>query len=223
MSNSNEFFDRDKDGYLLLKRRDKSKNTVKDDKKQSLNPFKKGSWKHFMYKKCKKHKTSKYVIAFHVNKLENFIISRKNKLKVKIFKRLLDMDALEKIGDDSFVLINSRNNMYTKLSMKCYLKLIKIKKISILYQIYGQYDINDKGVELVNELSVIDNINDLMCDINYYRQIESAIHSGEYWSKEFAYVKTKTRIMVLMDNEDDVKIFNSLNSFLDSFHFIPLL
>lgn len=195
-------------------------------KKSSKNPFKKGSWKHYMYKILKKWKSNKYVSDFHFMKAENLIIYRNDKVKVKAFKKVPDKELLQKIQkkyENSFVLINAGEGIYLRISIASYLKFMEIDKMEIYLHMKCKDDATDTWFDVMDDYKTIDTIFELMSFINYYRQLVHGVEDVQCAVCTFTYVKYDIRAVVLKRDGSAETYKGDFNDFLSEYKFEPLL
>lgn len=195
-------------------------------KKSSKNPFKKGSWKHYMYKILKKWKSSKYVSDFHFVKAENLVIYWNDKVKVKAFKKAPDKETLQKIQkkyEDSFVLINAGEGVFLRISVTSYLKFMEIDKMEIYLHMKCKDDATDTWFDIADDYKTIDNISELMSFVNYYRQLVHGVEDVQCAVCTFTYVKYDIRTVVLKQDGSAETYKGDFNDFLTEYEFDPLL
>ena len=221
----------DKDGFLVLipkkTKNDKSESKPKKEKpeKAHKNPFKKGSWKSYMYKRLKKWKPSKLSPDFHFVKSENIILMTDGETpKVSLFNHRLTKGKLEKLKQkhqDCAVLINCGVNTYLKISLKSYLKLIEIDKIYISVSITALDDGFNERFDFYNTEQVITNINDLMSFVNYHRQCIEGIYEIQANVCSFTDVNFKFKIVVLKRNGKAEVYKGDMNDFMAAYDISP--
>lgn len=221
----------DKDGFLVLipkkVKEDKVPQKPKKEKpeKQHKNPFKKGSWKSYMYKRLKKWRSSKLSPDFHFVKLENIILMTDGETpKVSLFNRRLTKGKLEKLKTkhpECAVLINCGCNTYLKISLKSYLKLIEIDKICISVAITALDDGFNERFDFYDNEQVITNINDLMNFINYHRQCIEGIYEIQANVCSFTDVDFKFKIVVLKRNGKAEVYKGDMNDFMAAYSITP--
>lgn len=221
-----EYFDND--GFVqLIKKSPKPKDEKPAPKKKIFkNPFKKGSWKSDFFKKFKRTRVSPHVEDFHFVKMENLLVYRKDDPKTLISKTRFNLKDLEKISkkySDSFVLINAFNNTYIKLTLKSYLKLMKVKSIVIEYKVMVQEDGDDEICEYYEADQVISNINELMGFINYFRELINGV--GEVQARVCCYtwVEFKVKTLVIKQDGSTKSFKGDFNEVMEYFDIKPLL
>lgn len=163
----NEFY-----SLIPISKESKPKGSDKD-KKAKKPHFKKGSWKHWLYKLAMKWKPSRFVEDFHFTKLENVLIAQSSDPEVMLFKKRVDKHTLKEISrlaDDCYILINATSHMFMKISIASYKKLMKIDKIAINFTLQASYDGECEIQDIYHFEQVIDSINELAKFINYHRQ-----------------------------------------------------
>lgn len=218
--------DRDKNGFIVLKRvsADTKAPTYKKARK---NPFKKGSWKAWLYKKLKKWKSSKYVADFHYMHATNAIIQSKNKTKTVIMSTRPDDDMVDKLKSkkyrDAMVMIDCGEGVYLRISSKCYCKLMEIDRIAINVSLKAQEDGEDDFFDVFDEDKVYDNINTLLSWVNYYRQLVNGIGEIQCRCCWFTYVKYNCKTVVQKRDGSIETYKGDFNEFLTAYDFDPLL
>ena len=221
----------DKDGFIQLIRRSESVaaegKSEKKEKKSSKRPFKKGSWKMWLYKKLKKWKSSKHVSDFHFTKQINvFLTERKDKVKAFVSgQKPTDeqLKRLQKHKDDSFVLINCGEGIYTRISVRCYLKLLEVDRIAISISMICSDDAGDEEFSAYDDEQVFDNINSFLSWVNYYRQLVYGVCEVQSHMCGFMYTRYKAKT-VIRYTDGSVKAFKGdFNEVLTEFDFDPLL
>lgn len=225
---------KDKDGFTVLIKSQPdeyyrvSVQTEKEKpvKKVSKNPFKKGSWKFSLLKKLKKHHSTSKVSSFHFTKLENIIIYRNSKPKAILSKKAFSEETLRKMSEkypDCYILINCRESMYMKLSLKSYLSLMEIDKMVIEYTMKASDDCENETYEIYDNRIVIDNINDLCNWINYYRQLIDGVGEVQAMCCSFTYYKYKVKTLIKKTDGSYETYKGDFNEVLKKYHITPLL
>lgn len=220
----------DDEGFQLLVRKEPDSTKKKEKKIKRLrdlkNPFKKGSWKFEFFKKLKRYRDSKFVEDFHFVKMENLLIYRKDDPKALISKTRFSQKELEKIADkydDSYVLINAGENIFIKLSLKAYLKLIKINKMVISYRIQVMEDGEDEFVDYYEAEEIIDNINELMAFLNYYRQLAHGVAEVQARVCCYTWVNFKVKTLIVKQDGSTQTYKGDLNEVLRDYNITPLI
>lgn len=169
---------RDADGFIHLQHKvhdqDRAPKKEKPKAKKVKSPkFKKGTWRHWLYKKLRDWKSSKFAADFHFEKRENILIACKKDPEVVFFNRKLDKGTLKElkklVGNDAFVLVDSYDKTFMQIPIESYLKLMTIEKMIISFRLRANND-DVEIVDVYEREDVIDNINDLAHFINYHRQ-----------------------------------------------------
>lgn len=224
-----EFYD--KDGFVQLvprftkddKKTEKAKpETIKSNK----NPFKKGSWKAWLFKKAKKWKSSKLVSDFHFTKLENIVVYENDKPKVILSKTKIGKDKLKKLADkpNCYILINARDNVFVKLSIKSYLKLMKVNKMAITITVYGKDDGREDDPYIVyDDEMVLDNINDLMNWVNYLRQLINGVMSMQAQCCGYVWYDFKVKTVIIKTDGEPETYKGDFNEVMKAYNITPLL
>ncbi|MDE6321916.1 MAG: hypothetical protein K2L93_06400, partial [Muribaculaceae bacterium] len=76
------------DGFFtLIPKKTTSNNKTKKKKKSKAPKFKKGGWKHWLYKKLKGWKSSRHVKQFHLDSARNIIIASTSDPEAMFFDR----------------------------------------------------------------------------------------------------------------------------------------
>ena len=219
----------DQEGFIQLIHKQsvpKEPEKEKKSKKNAKNPFKKGSWKHAMLKVLKKWKSSKYIVGFHFVKTENLLVYRNDKAKIKISNVPFSKEKLLKINekyDDAYVLINASEGVFIRISIPCYLKFSEVDKIQINVDIKGQEDGDDEWFDMYTDTMTIDNINQLMDFINYYRQMVKGCMEVQAHCCWYTYVKYKVKTVILKQDGTAEAYKGDFNEFLAEYEFDPLL
>lgn len=224
----------DKDGFIqLIKKIDKPEKEKKEQSKETKkdlkdlkNPFKKGSWKARFFKLAKKFRVLKGVEDFHFVKLDNLLVYRNNDPKLVISKTRFSVKELEKIAkkyEESYVLINAYSNTFLKLSIKSYLKLIKINKIVIEYTVETQEDGEDDFFEIYTATEIFDNINALMGFINYYRQLIEGVSEIQARVCNYTWVNFKVKTLVVKQDGSTKTFKGDFNEVMKEYGITPLL
>lgn len=221
----------DQDGFLILIKKTKPEAQPakpKKEKKLKKNPFKKGTWKHALMKTLLKWKSSKNISDFHFTKLDNLLISTDNSKKYKAFSTRMSKEKLDKFSskhDKAMILINAGLGVYIKLSLKCYLALMEINRIRISIFLKGQEDgaEEDEWFDIYEDNTTIDNINQLMDFINYYRQLVNGVATVQAHCCWYTYVKYNVKTVVLKQDGSAEAYKGDFNEFLEKYHFEPLL
>lgn len=204
------------------KKKEKRLKLIKDIK----NPFKKGSWKYNLFKHLKKFRISKFIEDFHFVKLENILIYRKDDPKAIISKTRFSQKDLEKISnkyEDAFILVNASCNTYIKISLKSYMKLMKIQRLAVDYKVNVMEDGDDEFFEYYSHSVLIDNINDLMDFINYYRQLVNGIGDVQACVCCYSWIEFKVKTLVVFNDGTTETYKGDFNEFLKDFNISPLI
>lgn len=213
---------RDENGFIRLTRTNKKDEDEPKKEKKSKQAkkvkFKKGSWKHRLYKLLEKWKSSPFVIKGHFVKLKNLLVVLGKDGKSIEFTEKLKNKNLD--GDvNRYVLINCYNGIYTRISSKAYKKLCLIDKISISFRLEGSYDETESYDVYQNEF-VIDNINDLLSFVNFHRCGIEGVYEMMCSCCTFTLYDYHFKVVVLM-RDGTVKTYKSdLNDFMKEFDLI---
>lgn len=225
---------RDENGFLRLIKKSKisssqetipvpekitpvEKKPVKESKPKKVK-FKKGSWKYFLLKKLRHWRSSKFVKKFHFQKVWNLFILPNGK---KNGKYLQFNEKVKNIQDpNSYLLINSYDGIYTRVSSKAYHQLCRIDKISLSFTLRGEYD-DGEIFDVYQDDRIIDNVNDLMSFINQHRQGITGVYDMMSYCGGFVIYDFKFRIVVQM-KDGEVKTYKSdMNDFMKEFGLDP--
>lgn len=217
--------ERDKDGFITLKRIENKTEKDKPVKKAAVNPYKKGSNKYRMFKSCKNHRLSKWVQGFHHEKAENVIlgVDKKDKPKVIITSHPVGKKELSDAGiqktDGLSVLINCGYNTYQKIPYTAYKKLKKIDKILIEFKIisYDSDNDNEDGNECFCHQYHIDSIGELLRWYLYFRHLSEYVNDLTCSLLWYTRVEYKVNMIVLKTNDTNVYYKNDFNKFLDKY------
>lgn len=218
----------DKDGFIqLIRKTEDVKPEKKKEKKSSKRPFKKGSWKMWLYKKIKRWKSQSSVVDFHFIKQENLIVTDRNgKVKTLITgQKPTDeqMKKLQKHKDDVFILINCGEGIFTRISLKCYQKLMKVDKIAVSIRLICSDDAGEEEFDAFDDEQVFDNINSFLSWVNYYRQLVYGVCEVQSHMCGFMYTRYKARTVISF-TDGSVKAYKGdFNEVLTEFDFDPLL
>lgn len=193
----------------------------KNDKKITEKPkFKKGSWKYVLWKKIQKFKSSRYIEGFHFSKITNYLVYKnsKNEYRMEEFSTRIKKSKLAKLKDssDAWIMINSHDMEFVKVSLKSYLKLMKIDKIAIEYELTGSYDDVDQCV-IFETFRIIDNINDLFQFIKQHRAGIQGVYDMQSYCCEYTSFDFEFR-MVVNFTDGTAKTYKSdMNDFMKDF------
>lgn len=216
----------DKDGFIQLIRRTEPKER-KADKDPKKNPFKKGTWKAWLFKKLRKWKSSKHVQDFHFVKQENLIvINRKGKTKAVMSGGKPDEATLQKLvknKKDAFVLINCGEGVFIRISVKCYLKLMEIDRIAVSIQLRCSDDSGDEEFDAYDDEQVFDNINSFLSWVNYYRQLVYGVCEVQSHMCGFMYTRYKSKVIIRKVDGSVESYKGDFNEVLSEYGFDPLL
>ena len=193
--------------------------TKKPKEKSNQPKFKKGSWKHWLYKKLKKMYIPKSVEKFHDTKLENYVIYSDTKPRLMISSSKLTKSTIEKLEKkykNPYLLINSGEDMFTKVSLDSYKKLLGIDKIIIQFE----FSVTDDGEDpytVDEQLIQIDSINKLF----YYLNGESFRIGGLYELQAkisfYSMYDIKHKIMVHRKDGTVETYKNDINKFIKAY------
>lgn len=226
---------RDSEGfYTLIKRTPEDKKRVeKEDKRkaklknQKGNPYKKGGWKHELFKRLKKRKIdSRKIQDFHFLKAENYLISP-NGEKLKPFNTRMSRSKLEKFSEkhkDAVILIQTgHGGIYTKIPVNTYLRLATIEKMSIRYSMEASYDGDEDSYTVCDIVDDISSIGELMHFINYYRQLVDGVMEIQAACCSYSVFDYKVKTMVIFEDDSSMAFKGDFNEVLKYFEFKDLI
>lgn len=217
---------RDKDGFIQLIPKEKTKEEKTEDvKKSDVNPFKKGSYKHRMFKSLQKHRVSKWVYGFHHEKAENVVlgVDKKDKPKVIITSKPVGKKDLESDGiqqtNGLAVLINTGHGTYQKIPYDVYKKLKKIEKMSITLRLIAIEDGDDEedGYEAYAHEYYIDSIGELFRFYLYLRSMVDYIDELSCTLLWYTRVRFKVDTMIQKANGKAEYFKGDFNEFLEKY------
>ena len=210
---------------------DKSRQAKVEDSIEAARKAAKGSKKpkgikgrlKSLLKSWKKSIPSVHTKNFMFDKAENYVISfKKDNMDFDAISGFDDMADVVKShkswGDESFVLVYSDDHMYTKISTKAYLKLIKINRILISYHLIGTFDGNGDPTDIYSEVLYINDICDLLGFLNRHRQGIYGVYDIQSHCCEYTDYNWIFDIVVQMKNGKYKVYRNSdLNDFTKDF------
>ena len=231
---------KDKDGFHILVRKpvEKSDDTNKVikapapklkvyEKKRKIsikkkNPFKKGSWKHQFWKNLREYVSGRFIRNFHNINFRNFIIWRKyedSDYQVSMEQRSLDAGFVKELKDSdrANIMISVGDRMYASVSAKAYRKLMKVDKIAIHLKLTGWYDGDDESTTIYEDYTTIDNINDLLSYVNYYRQCIYGVFDIQAKCCWYTSFVPEFKILVTFRNGDCKTYKGDMNEFMKDF------
>ena len=197
----------------------------KESHKKKLPKYKKSSWKHALLKRMKKWREDSNVEDFHFTKLENIIIcfGKKKSTVTTSYSRFgihMLKSIYKKHRDDAYILINATDQMYMKMDIMSYLKLMTIVKIGIDFTLEGSYDGLEK-VDILHSDIIIDNINELCRFINYHRQAIEGVHQLQCECCGFMEYDYRFRMMV-WKTDNTVEVYKGdMNDFMTKYGLFP--
>ena len=214
-----------KSEYILPKESPKKKKP-KWKKFSWDNPFKKKSWKFALYKYASMLKPSKNTVDFHFTKLENIIVYRPDKPKAILQKGPLskkDMEILLDAYPDCYILINSYDNLYTKISLKTYRALCDVHNITVSMSLNVYADGEDESFGVYNTVHSFSNINELMSWIIYLRKLIDGVGEVQTLCCNYDYFEFDIRTIVVYEDGSTDTFKGDFNEFMEHFHLVPLL
>lgn len=214
-----------KSEYILPKESPKKKKP-KWKKFKWDNPFKKKSWKFALYKYASMLKPSKNTVDFHFTKLENIVVYRPDKPKAILQKGPLskkDMEMLLDAYPDCYILINSYDNLYTKISLKTYRALCDVHNITVSMSLNVYADGEDESFGVYNTMHSFSNINELMSWIIYLRKLIDGVGEVQTLCCNYDYFEFDIRTIVVYEDGSTDTFKGDFNEFMEHFHLVPLL
>ena len=211
--------------YILPKESPKKKKP-KWKKFKWDNPFKKKSWKFALYKYASMLKPSKNTVDFHFTKLENIVVYRPDKPKAILQKGPLskkDMEMLLDAYPDCYILINSYDNLYTKISLKTYRALCDVHNITVSMSLNVYADGEDESFGVYNTMHSFSNINELMSWIIYLRKLIDGVGEVQTLCCNYDYFEFDIRTIVVYEDGSTDTFKGDFNEFMEHFHLVPLL
>lgn len=181
--------------------------------------FKKGSWKYWLYKKLKKAPIGKHVDKFHETTMDNLVVYNDGKPKITISNQKLSKKTIDKLTEkypDSYILINSSENMFTKISLNSYKKFIGVEKIMIYFEM-EVHDDGEKPYTVVETETAIDSINKLFYFLNYERVRIDSIYDLQARITWYTTYEFKYRVMVSRKDGTTEYYKGNLNKFLKAY------
>ena len=206
--------------------KEKKKAKAKWKKFKWDNPFKKKSWKFALYKYASMLKPSKNTVDFHFTKLENIIVYRPDKPKAILQKGPLskkDMEMLLDTYPDCYILINSYDNLYTKISLKTYRALCDVHNITVSMSLNVYADGEDESFGVYNTMHSFSNINELMSWIIYLRKLIDGVGEVQTLCCNYDYFEFDIRTIVVYEDGSTDTFKGDFNEFMEHFHLVPLL
>ena len=206
--------------------KEKKKTKAKWKKFKWDNPFKKKSWKFALYKYASMLKPSKNTVDFHFTKLENIIVYRPDKPKAILQKGPLskkDMEMLLDAYPDCYILINSYDNLYTKISLKTYRALCDVHNITVSMSLNVYADGEDESFGVYNTMHSFSNINELMSWIIYLRKLIDGVGEVQTLCCNYDYFEFDIRTIVVYEDGSTDTFKGDFNEFMEHFHLVPLL
>ena len=214
--------------YITLIRRVQNETQQEEEsKKPPKKPFKKGSWKAWLYKKLIKIRTPSTVSHFHDNTLENVILHRKSKPNAVFSRKKFTEDQLMKLEkkhpDDCYLLINCGESMFYQISVKSYPKLCKIDRMIVTMDLYAEDDY-DQGMYVIQEFDrTLYTINDLLHFVIYLRSLIDGVAETQAQMCGFTYHKYKFCTVILHANGKAKAFKGDFNEVLKEYGITPLL
>lgn len=210
--------------YNMSSAATESNKSDKREKKAKEPKFKKGSWKHVLWKKLTKWKSSRFVEDFHFVKMENLMLYHEHSgiYKAESFKQLMKKSKLKKLKErgDVYVLINTYDDTYTKIPLESYLKLLKVDRIIVEYHLSGSFD-GLEECDIYENTVILDNINDLLSYTNQHRAGINGVYDIQSYCCAYVDYRFKFRLVIRFV-DGSVKTYKSdMNDFMKDFGLRP--
>lgn len=209
--------------HLIPRKKDEPKPEVKKEREKKVKPpkFKKGGWKHWLYKKLKGWKSCKYVEQFHFTKRSNILIACESDPEVMFFNHKVGKGTIKKLQklagkENVFVLIDAYDQVYVKFPVKSYLKLMEIDKMIISFRLRANND-DIEIVDVYEDEVVITNINDLAAYINHFRQGIEGVYEIQANCCCFTYYEFKVKIVVMKTDGSVETYKGDMNDFMKEY------
>ena len=198
----------------------------KSDDINAIGKIYEKSWKFALYKYASMLKPSKNTMDFHFTKLENIVVYRPNKPKAILQKGPLskkDMEMLLDTYPDCYILINSYDNLYTKISLKTYRALCDVHNITVSMSLNVYADGEDESFGVYNTMHSFSNINELMSWIIYLRKLIDGVGEVQTLCCNYDYFEFDIRTIVVYEDGSTDTFKGDFNEFMEHFHLVPLL
>lgn len=211
------------DGFITLVKKQSTEQTKlskRKNKDMTKPKFKKGSWKHWLYKRLKKLQPSKVVSKFHDTKLKNIVVYRNDKPRASISSEKMTKELLTKLETkfpDAYILINSGDNMFTKINLSAYKKLMDIEKIVMHFELTVIDDGEDEPQQLYEKDVTIDSINRLCNVVNTERVCIDSVYDIQARCTWYSVYEFDYRIMVQKRDGSIEYYKDSINKFLKAY------
>lgn len=198
-----------------------------EKKKKEVKPpkFKKGGWKHWLYKKLKNWKSSRFVDEFHFEKRKNILIAHQRDPEVMFFNKKISKSTLKKLQklagkDGVYILVDAYDKMYMRFSVESYLKLMKIDKMIINFHLCADND-GVETVDITEREEYITNINDLAAYINYHRQAIEGVYEIQANCSCYTSYDFKFKIVVMKTDGSVETYKGDMNDFMKAYGIYP--
>lgn len=203
----------DENGFIVLTKR------VEKSKKTKVK-FKKGSMKAWLYKKIQKYAFSKAIEHFHNTRCENITIYTKSgKSKIIRHNERLDKATITRLTEkypDATVLIDAGDRFYERIPFATYLKLIKIKRVAVNFELTDLPDGEEEYSTIMEYMTMLDSINDVIRFHITERTRCDTIHDiyvKDYW---YSLFEMKYRVMVELKN-GEIEYYKYINDFFQAY------
>lgn len=219
----------DEDGFLVLDwkkhQNDKPKKVKKPKKKKKKS---KGIMKAWVLRLLNSCVPSKMVEKFHDTRMENIVIYDKHDVPHTIrYKGHMDKALFKKIKNkypDAYVLINGGDGFYSKVSVDTYVKMSKISRVVVHFELHATLDGRDDDDQR-NVISPIDRVIDSVNELVRFHMSERTrvdtimdMCCCEFWYDMF---DSDYRIAVLY-NDGTEDYFKYINDFFNKLGLSPI-
>lgn len=216
--------DRNSDGFITL---EFSKKKKESDRYPDMPPLVpqlrrrklKKSWERYFKSLIMKIVIPKYVKQFHNMKHECIYIKPDGNKITGIKKPRLSIGKLCERFDNSedvIVLIPSGTNTYTKLSLASYHMLSTLSVVHLTYTLRVLYDGTDDYEELYTYPVTIYNIESLLQEIQYYRNLVHGIGELQAMVNNYDMMDIVFRIVIKF-NDGTYCSYKDINDFMKDY------
>ena len=196
----------DKEGFHLLD----WKNDTIFESVPKKHKKKKKSWQARGIKLVKRAPMPNHIKKFHNTRLANYKIEEDSEVVFKSDK------SKTKPSAKNYIMISLGDNIYHRLTIKKYHKLLKLSKILIQFTFLAKDDYSDKA-EIISETStMIYSINDLLRFVLWERMRIDAVYEVQAKASIFTDYDFKYRIFVLL-TDGATKSYKDINKFLSDY------
>ena len=205
----------DKDGFIHLEWRNDliklptGKDVKRENKKASGK--RKSSWKSRLSKELKNAPKRKTVRRFHSTELANYYIPEDAKARFKT-----DVES-RKTFKAPVVMIAIGEDLYMRLSVKTYTKLLRIKKIAVEFRLTVKDDYMNKPETLFKSTQTIISINEFLRFVVDSRYMIDSIYNLQDKASIFSEYDFKYRFAVQIKGVDEPECYDDINELLEEF------